>query len=216
MQLASSARHWLKKVYPLPKRIDAIHALTGIEEDGFKMKQVLFIQGAGEGAYEEDARLAASLQDALGLEYRVTYPKMPDEENPEDEAWMTQIAEELASLEGHVILVGHSAGGAVLLKYLLKRRIEKPVAGIFLISIPYWSPEDEQGDEYPLHEGFASRLPNNAPIFLYHSRDDEWVPFAHLEIYAAKIPQATVREFGGRGHQFNNDLSEVAEDIKSL
>jgi predicted alpha/beta hydrolase family esterase len=180
------------------------------------MKQVLFIQGAGEGAYEEDAKLAASLQNTLGSEYHVIYPKMPDEENPEDAAWMTRIAEELASLDSTVILVGHSAGGAVLLQYLLKKNIEKPIAGIFLISIPYWGPEDEQGEEYTLHEGFASQLPNGVPIFLYHSRDDEWVPFAHLAIYAGRIPQATIREFDGRGHQYNNDLSEVAADIKSL
>jgi predicted alpha/beta hydrolase family esterase len=180
------------------------------------MTQVLFIQGAGEGAYDEDARLAASLQNALGSEYHVRYPKMPDEENPEDAAWMTQIAEELALLEGNVILVGHSAGGAVLLKYLLQESVGKPITGIFLLSIPFWGPEDEQGDEYPLNEGFASQLPEGVPIFLYHSHDDEWVPFAHLGIYAEKIPQAIVREFDGRGHQFNNDLSEVAADIKRL
>jgi predicted alpha/beta hydrolase family esterase len=179
------------------------------------MKRVLFIQGAGEGAYEEDAKLAASLQDALGTGYHVIYPKMPEEENPDDGAWMTQIAEELASLNGKVILVGHSAGGGVLLKYLLKKDIRRQVAGIFLISIPYWGPADEAG-EYTFQEGFASRLPHGVPIFLYHSRDDEWVPFAHLGIYAEKIPQAIVREFDGRGHQFNNDLSEIAVDIKSL
>jgi uncharacterized protein len=179
-------------------------------------KQVLFIQGAGEGAYEEDEKLATSLQEALGAEYQVSYPKMPNEESPEDRAWMAQISKELASLEGEIILVGHSAGGGVLLKYLLKENIAKPIAGIFLIAIPYWGPEDEEDEEYTLYEGFASQLPKGVPIFLYHSRDDEWVPFAHLAIYAEKIPQATIREFEGRGHQFNNDLSEVAADIVSL
>jgi hypothetical protein len=33
-------------------------------------------------------------------------------------------------------------------------------------------------------------------------------------MYAAKLPRATIREFDGRGHQFNNDLSEVAADIR--
>lgn len=179
-------------------------------------QQVLFIQGAGEGAYEVDEKLAASLQAALGAEYRVVYPKMPNEASPEDEGWMAQISKELASLEGNVILVGHSAGGGVLLKYLLKEKVTKPIAGIFLISIPYWGPEDEGDAEYTLHEGFASQLPPGVPIFLYHSRDDEWVPFAHLAMYAEKIPQATIREFDGCGHQFNNDLSEVAADIASL
>jgi hypothetical protein len=42
------------------------------------------------------------------------------------------------------------------------------------------------------------------------------IPFAHLALYAEQLPQASVREFDGRGHQFNNDLSEVAADIISL
>ena len=179
-------------------------------------KQILFIQGGGEGAHDEDEKLAASVREALGAEYQVFYPQMPNEESPEDRAWMTRISKELALLDGKVILVGHSAGGAVLLKFLLRENIAKPIAGIFLISIPYWGPEDEENEEYTLHEGFASQLPKGVPIFLYHSRDDEWVPFEHLAKYAEKIPQATIREFDGRGHQFHNDLSEVAADIKSL
>jgi predicted alpha/beta hydrolase family esterase len=118
---------------------------------------------------------------------------MPNEASPEDEAWIARISKELASLEGEVILVGHSAGGGVLLKYLLKKNIAKSIAGIFLISIPYWGPEDEEDGEYTLHEGFASHLPKGVPIFLYHSRDDEWVPFTHLAIYAEKIPTASLR-----------------------
>jgi hypothetical protein len=35
-------------------------------------------------------------------------------------------------------------------------------------------------------------------------------------MYAEKLPKAVIREFDGRGHQFNNDMSEVAQDIKSL
>jgi hypothetical protein len=31
-----------------------------------------------------------------------------------------------------------------------------------------------------------------------------------------KIPRATIREFDGHGHQFDNDLSEVGRDIKGL
>jgi predicted alpha/beta hydrolase family esterase len=156
------------------------------------------------------------LQDALGTEYHVLYPQMPNEEDPEDEPWIAQISKELASVDNNVILVGHSAGGAVLLKYLLKEYVDQPIAGVFLISIPFWGPEDEEDDIYTLREGFASQLPKGVPIFLYHSRDDEWVPFAHLAMYAERIPQATIHEFDGRGHQFNNDLSEVAGDIKGL
>ena len=65
-----------------------------------------------------------------------------------------------------------------------------------------------------LPQDFAAMLPAIPRIFLYHSRDDEVVPFAHLALYAAKLPQATIREFDGRGHQFGNDLAEVVEDIR--
>ena len=66
-----------------------------------------------------------------------------------------------------------------------------------------------------LPQDFAAMLPAIPRIFMYHSRDDEVVPFAHLALYAAKLPQATIRVLGRRRHQFGNDLAEVAEDIRS-
>jgi predicted alpha/beta hydrolase family esterase len=179
-------------------------------------KQVLFVHGGGEGAHEEDKKMAASLQDALGAAYDVRCPKMPDEDSPAYKAWRERIAQELAAMDGEVVLVGHSLGGSILLKYLSEEKVEKPVAGIFLVAPPYWGAEDWEVGEYELQKGFASKLPEDSPVFLYHSRDDEWVPFAHLALYAENLPQATIREFDGRGHQFDDDLSEVARDIETL
>ena len=179
-------------------------------------RHVLFIHGGGQGAHEEDRKLAANLQDVLGTAYDVRCPKMPDEDRPEYEAWRKQIAEELAALDGEVVLVGHSLGGSIVLKYLAEERVEKPVAGIFLIAAPYWGTEDWEVSEYELRDGFASKLPEGLPMFFYHSRDDEWVPFVHLAMYKERLPQATFREFDGRGHQFNDDMSEVARDIERL
>jgi pimeloyl-ACP methyl ester carboxylesterase len=45
-------------------------------------RQLLFVHGGGEGAYEEDRKMAASLRDALGGGYEVRCPKMPDEDSP--------------------------------------------------------------------------------------------------------------------------------------
>jgi predicted alpha/beta hydrolase family esterase len=179
-------------------------------------KQVLFIQGAGEGAYEEDGELVRSLRDVLGTEYKVLYPKLPEEEISGYGAWKARISKELAALDGQVILVGHSVGSSVLLKYLSEERVEKSLAGIFLIAAPYWGAGGWQVDEFTLDEGHVAKLLKALPIFFYHSRDDDIVPFAHLAMHAEKFPQATFREFDGRGHQLNNDLSEVAADIASL
>ncbi|MBE7550066.1 MAG: alpha/beta fold hydrolase [Anaerolineales bacterium] len=182
-------------------------------------QQILFIQGGGEGAYEEDGNLVASLRSTLGDVYELHYPQMPNESDPDYEPWKVQIKQELTGLEGEVILIGHSLGSSFLLKYLAEAKIEKPVAGIFLMATPYWGGDGWRYEGYEtiaLPADFASKLPSGVPIFLYHSRDDEIVPFAHLALYAEKLPRAIIRKLDRRGHQFNNDLSEVVEDIESL
>jgi len=183
-------------------------------------KHVLFIHGAGEGAYDEDKKLADSLQKALGDDYNVVCPQMPNGDNPEYAAWKAHIDKTLSSLDNadRVIFAGHSLGASVLLKYLTEAEasIRESIVGIFLIAAPYWGAKDWEFEGFALREGFADKLPIETPIHLYHSRDDEWVPFSHLALYREKLPQASVREFDGRGHQFNDDLSQVAVDITNL
>jgi uncharacterized protein len=99
------------------------------------------------------------------------------------------------------------------LKYLSEEEVDEPVAGLFLVGTPYWGVEEWEVGEYALREDFSSKIPKGMPVFLYHSRDDEVVPFAHAALYAEKLPRATVRWFDGRGHQFADNLSEVARDI---
>ncbi|PKO16175.1 MAG: hypothetical protein CVU39_09110 [Chloroflexi bacterium HGW-Chloroflexi-10] len=178
-------------------------------------KHILFIHGGGgEGVYEEDGILAASLQNTLGAAYEVRYPKMPLEESAGYADWKAQIAMELSALDDQVILVAHSVGGSILLKYLSEEQVEKSIAGLFLLATPYFGGDENWNyPEMNLPGDFATKLPAIPRTFLYHSRDDEVVPFAHLMLYAAKLPQAIVRIFVGRGHQLGNDLADVAEDI---
>jgi predicted alpha/beta hydrolase family esterase len=178
-------------------------------------RQVLFVHGAGGEAFEEDAALVRSLREALGPDFGVAYPEMPDADDPEFGKWRARISHELSTLDGGVILVGHSLGASILLKYLSEERVEKPIAGVFLIATPYWGTADWEA-EFKLREDFPAVLPEDVPIFFYHSRDDEVVPFAHLALYASELPRATVRKVDGRGHQFGDDLAEVAEDIARL
>ena len=178
--------------------------------------QILFVHGAGRGAHEADEKLAVSLGDALGTSYEVRSPKMPDEDSPEIEAWKDRILEELAAMDGEVVLVGHSVGASVLLKYLFEEAVEGPFARLFLVAAPYVGTGGWEVDGYALQKDFASGFPEGLPVFLYHGREDEVVPFEHLALYAEVLPRATVREIDGRGHQLDEDLSEVALDIRGL
>ena len=178
-------------------------------------RHILFIQGGGKGAYEVDRKLVASLQRTLGADYEVTYPKMPNEDSPDYESWKGQIKKEIVALDGEIILIGHSVGGYMLVKYLSEEsQPENPLSGIFLIAAPY--PGGDEGWQFAgfsLPEGFGTKLPKDTPIFLYHSQDDRTVPFAHVGLYAKAIPKATLRKTKG-GHQLHNDLSVVTKDMK--
>ena len=179
-------------------------------------KHVLFIQGGGEDGYEADAKLVASLQSALGSAYDVNYPQMQTDENAPDFGWLKQIGKEIARIKGDVILAGHSLGASLLLKYLSENQVQKKISGIFLIATPFWTGDEDWMKGLKLRKGFAQKLPKSIPIFLYHCRDDEEVPFAHLASYVEKLPHASVHKIKSGGHQFNNDLKFVAKDIKKL
>jgi pimeloyl-ACP methyl ester carboxylesterase len=179
-------------------------------------KHILFIQGGGgEESHAADAGMVASLQNFLDESYVVHYPLLGNEPAP-DFGRKKQIAEQISLINSEIILVAHSLGASMLLKYLSENSVQKKIAGIFLIATPFWSGDEDWKQPLKLQKGFADHLPQGVPIFLYHSKDDEEAPFDHLAIYARHLPQATVREIAHGGHQLNNDMSLVTRDIKSL
>ncbi len=182
-------------------------------------KQVLFIQGAGQGAHEEDKELADELQELLGPEYEVRCPEMPDEKNAPYEQWKRAIEQELAKMKGPVILIGHSVGGSVLIKCMSEVKTDDRIVGLALLATPFWGGDGwlyEGYEKLELAKGFAAKLPKSARLFLYQSTDDEIVPFAHLALYAQVLPGATVRELSKGGHQLNGVLPVVAKDIRTI
>ena len=190
-----------------------------------RIRQVLFVQGAGKGVHDGwDNQLVASLERALGPEYTVRYPRMPDEDDPRATAWKETIAREMGSSSDGVFLVGHSVGAAILMDYLADGTVKPREAGIFLIAAPFIA-DGSRGDGSRGNEGWPSDqlrptrqvavdLHDGSPLYLYQGSDDETVPLSHLERFAKAFPHAIVRRLEGRDHQLNNDLSDVARDIE--
>ena len=181
------------------------------------VKQLLFVQGGGREVHDAwDNKLVASLKEALGPDYTISYPRMPDEAAPHPADWQRALARELRRLSDGAFLVGHSVGAAILLDYLAAGTAKRRLAGVFLISTPFigdggWPSEDLR----PTTE-VALELRNGAPLFFYQGRNDETVPFSHIEMFASAFPGATIRCLEGRDHQLNDDLSDVARDIRLL
>lgn len=177
-------------------------------------KQVLFIQGGGKGAHVADAPLGAALRRELGAGYEVHFPRMHGEDDPSLEPWKQQIAEELAKLEGAVTLVGHSLGGAMLLRHLAEQVPPTPVAALLLLAAPAWDGDKWAFDELQLPDDLGDRLAGIPRLLLYHCRDDEVVPVAHLALHGRRLPAAAMTTFEHGGHQFDNHLQAIAADIR--
>lgn len=178
-------------------------------------KPVLFIQGGGEGAHAADAPLAASLKASLGAGYTVHFPRMRGEDEPSLEPWKQQIGAELSRLHGAATLVGHSLGGVMLLSTLAERPPPIAVTTLVLLAAPAWDGGRWAFDELLLPDDLAERLAFIPRLLIYHCRDDEVVPFAHLALHAAKLPQAVAVTIAQGGHQFGGDLQAVAADIRA-
>ena len=176
---------------------------------------VLVLHSAGpQGEHQGSSDLVAHMRASLGPSYDVRFPVMPDAEHPSYAIWREQLQKELAAQPGALTLVGHSLGGSVLLKYLAEERLDKAVTGLFVLAAPYWRQAGRQVDEFVLRSDAKEKLSRLDQVFLYHSRDDEEVPFEHLSRYAALLPQAVVRELDGRGHEFRSGCPELMDDIR--
>ena len=165
--------------------------------------------GYGEPVATESRAIGAVCGGVRIWSLYVPNGRKPDD--PHYRPWRDAIEQHLAGFGDDTLLVGHSFGGSVLLKYLAEGTYERPIAAIFLVSVPFWRPDFR---DFALPEDFAAHLPS-APTFLYHSRDDPEVPASHLLRYQEHLPDATTRIIEGSQHSFTDGLPDLVRDIRA-
>ena len=181
-------------------------------------RHVLFVQGGGEsGTHDEwDNKLVESLERELGPHYNVLYPRMPNEAEPKYARWKAALEKEFANLDDGAILIGHSIGGTILINVLADDQPALALGGVFLIAAPFVGDGGWPSNDMEPRKKIGAELPEGVPIYLYHGSADDTAPFAHVDLYARAIPYAIVRRLEGRNHQLNDDLAEVAADVRAL
>lgn len=180
-------------------------------------RQVLFVQGGGEGVHDEwDNKLVASLERELGPGYSILYPRMPNEDEPSYAAWKATLVEEIARLDDGSMVVGHSIGGTILVNVLAELPTERELSAVLLIAVPFVGEGGWPSDDVTPMDDVGARLPSATPVYLFQGSDDDTTPAIHLDLYARALPQAQIRRLEGRDHQLNNDMAEVAAEIRAL
>ena len=170
-------------------------------------------QGPGEGTEP----FASRLREELGPDFDVSFPVMPNLADPRFGPWSERLGQILDETAEPLVVVGHSLGGSVFLKHVAETGRYEPVVGLLLVAVPLWGREAEWEREWALPEGWPDAETTLPRTFLFHSRDDEVIPFSHLDRYAALLPDATVHPLDGYGHLFDRgDLSVILDAIRDL
>jgi len=181
-------------------------------------KQIFFAHSGGaqgrpgQGSYD----FVDWLRVTLEKEYEIFYPIIEDPEAPTYAMWKAMFTQKLANLAGEVLLIGHSLGGSMLLKFLSEERTNLQINGLFLVSAPFWGKDGWNVDDFALRSNFRKHLPELPEIHLYHCLGDPIVPCEHMEYYKKELPSAVIHELGGKDHAFTKGMPKIAENLRSL
>jgi len=179
---------------------------------------VLLIQGAGAGAHDADLALAEGLRQALGEGFRVHFPRMPGEGDPDKVLWTLSIADEARRTNAH-ILVAHSAGAAITADMLaqgLHRTVLPPLRAVVLLAPPYIGRGGWDFEGYHLDLSARHASLDGLPVHFYFGAEDATVPLSHADLYAKAFPRATIHRLPNCDHQFAGRLVDVAKDLMDL
>lgn len=181
-------------------------------------KQILFAHsggtqnGPGMGSYD----FVKWLRESLGDQYEISYPIIEDPEAPTFEMWETMLDQQLVQKNHPVMLIGHSLGGSMLLKYLSEQESDFNITGLFLVATPYWGKGGWNVDDFKLKKDSSKHLPSLSELHFFHCSNDPIVPFEHLNSYKQDFPNAMVHELQCNSHVFADGLPELVEIIKNL
>jgi predicted alpha/beta hydrolase family esterase len=179
------------------------------------MKRVFIIHG-WEG-YPEEGWFPWLKESLEGKGCKVSVPVMPNPEEPEIEAWVGHLAEQVGEADADTFLVGHSIGCQTVLRYLEGLDAGVKVGGVVLVAgWMHLKPvvfEEEGAEE-------VARPWIDTPIdwekvkshcdrfFAVFSDDDPYVPLDDSKIFEEKLGAKIIVE---KGLQHINGEAEVME-----
>jgi uncharacterized protein len=136
----------------------------------------------------------------LGVEYIA--PILPQPENPVLSQWLDCL--DKAQPDEQTILVGHSLGGVVILRWLERQVASLRVKKVILVATNAGT--DESNNCFYTLSGYDfDKIKTHCDEFVVlHSTDDVWVPFSAGEENALGLGAKFLR-FTDRGH-FGKDL----------
>jgi len=158
----------------------------------------------------------AHIQEELGENFDVIFPKMPNAQNARYLEWSIWFENIVPLLDNDIIILGHSLGGLFIIKYLAENNFPKKIKALLLVGTPYNTPTQHPLVDFVITTPLDNVVTQMKKIYIYHSKDDQVVQFRNAQDYLKELPGAQLREFTDRGHFNSETFPEIIEDIKVI
>jgi len=140
------------------------------------------------------------LKDELHkLGHEVIIPELPDPENPDPEEWTKIALEAMPYVDKDTLIIGHSLGATIALRFLEAAEATSPPKGTLLISPP-WHIKAEMFRGFFFNELDFDVLAWKSKMFvIVHAKDDKVIPEDHAVKYA-NVLHGTLVNLSKGGH----------------
>lgn len=179
-------------------------------------KRVYLIHGWGgrpEGGFRQWLK-----RDIEAHDFEVEVPAMPDTNHPRIESWLSHLQETINSPDQNTIIVGHSLGGNIALRY-----VEQIPEGVVIDKLILVAPAINKINKLSDEEKAIFKRWQETPfdfdkikrsakeIIAYFSDDDRWIPLETGKIIKEKLGGKVI-VIPGKGHFGDDDgVTEFVE-----
>jgi len=146
-------------------------------------------------------------------------PTLPNTDEPFIDEWKSALNDSHPGQD--TILIGHSRGGVAILRWLEDQPESSKVKRVILIAANSGLSKNRTIPDETNHGFYTDRGYDFAKIrshceefFVLHSKDDQWVPYAH-GIENSESLHAELLTFEDRGH-FGKGVNEIPELLKLI
>ncbi|GGB01137.1 alpha/beta hydrolase [Macrococcus hajekii] len=181
------------------------------------MKHVLFVHSASEQHRDSGSNpLIRYLKSQLpDIEWHT--PDFPRDKGQVYSNWVQVLKEELEHIpvEDELMIIGHSFGGTVVMKYLTEQKERHHISKVILIGSPFFGCDEKFSDaENMLSEDAESQLADAILLYHIHSEDDDRVDISHQTCWREHFKKLnTITKQEGQ-HEFHHGIEELLPIIE--
>lgn len=158
-------------------------------------------------------------EEVQKLGYKYVAPVLPKAADPIMDEWLAEI--DKTNPDESTILVGHSRGGVAILRWLERQPAGKRVRKVILVAVNSGRLNDkavpnESNHGFYTEEGYDfEKIKTHCDEFVvFHSKDDQWVPFSHGEVNTKGL-SAKFLQFSDYGH-FGKGVDKMPELLQEI